>query len=229
MSDCLRLILDIDGTLLDSIAAHERAFNAALQAVGLPTVMEWGGEILEYTDGWVLEALYRSVHDRAPTPEEQVDFETVFQRAFRQDLNERALREIPGAGRFLQSLQERTSVSAVFATGSFGAVAREKLMLFGANAGTLSLVSSSGYVRREDIARDALSQLPGDGLAVVVGDGEWDRKIAATCSLGFLGINFSSPRGEEGPARECFLADFADLDSVWSALHALADSHKKGA
>ena len=229
MSHTLRLILDIDGTLLDSIPSHERAFNAALQAVGLRTVMEWGGEIIEYTDGWVVEALFRSVHDRAPSAEEQLEFEAAFLRAFRQDLSKHPLREIPGAARFLQSLRDRPSVSAVFATGSFGAVAREKLAVFGADAGDYALASSSGYVRREDIVRDAISQLPGDGFAVVVGDGEWDRKIAATRSLGFLGINFTSPNGEEEAARERFRRDFADLESVWSDLQALADSHKKGA
>lgn len=220
-----RVVLDIDGTLLDSIPAHERAFNAALASCGLPTVMDWAGEIIEYTDGWVLDAVYSTVHGCTPSRDFVAAFEATFHRALLADLDTNPLCAISGAQAFLSALAERPNTAVAFATGSFGAAARIKLAVLGeAVVPDWPLASSTGLVRRSAIVDTAINSLPAGGPIIVVGDGEWDRREARTRQAAFLGINYRGLRLATPATGECYLDDFSDLPAVLAALDRLCET-----
>ncbi|MDO6461471.1 haloacid dehalogenase-like hydrolase [Granulosicoccaceae sp. 1_MG-2023] len=217
MSGPLRLILDIDGTLLDSVAVHERAFDAALAAGGLPTVAQWGGVIEHYTDGWVFSAIYQRVHQCKPEPAQAAAFEAHFYDAFMAETADGLPQAVPGAAAFLSALRPRSDIAAAFATGSFGAVANAKLQCFGEVVRELPLISSTGFSTRESIVASALRCLPGDGPVVLVGDGQWDRRVARQSAAAFVGINFSGVP-DSGVENECYFPDFSDTPAVLAAL-----------
>lgn len=218
------LILDIDGTLTDSVALHQAAFLGAMQALALPRLdTDWAG-YPQHTDLGILAHALRANGQPAPSPAMRSAFETDLSERFTRLLAATALQEIPGA-RALVAGQVDTRWGVVFATGGVRAVSGDKLDAVGIAWSPEVLVTSSEHCNRGVLVAAALARARsfygiGKPRAVVsIGDGRWDLEAAKALGVAFLGVG-------RGPAAHALAAQgaavHADLRAVPAWLEAFS-------
>ncbi|MBY8607869.1 HAD family hydrolase [Burkholderia arboris] len=187
------LVLDIDGTLTDSVALHQSAFLAAMLALKLPELdTDWGGYPHHTDTGILAHAL--SSNGRSPMSASEVAaFEQEVDRHFVAALSRQALKEIPGAGRFVREAMA-SGWGIVFATGGIRRVSERKLQAVGIPFDVDLLVTSSVYPSRTDLVAAAVERarrcygITSSCRTVSVGDGLWDLEVAGSLGLEFIGI-----------------------------------------
>ena len=192
------LVLDIDGTLTDTVALHQRAFLGAMQALALPTLDTDWGAYPHHTDTGILRHALACNGRPAPSAALLAAFEQDLARRFRAEMSAAPtpaapIHEIPGAADFVRWL-EGSDWAVVFATGGVRAVSGLKLEAVGIPYAAQALFTAS-----EEPARDALvaravawARLTypdtREGVVVSMGDGRWDLDVAQQLGLRFLGV-----------------------------------------
>lgn len=120
------LLWDIDGTLIDSGGAGERALRLALEReFNIRDDLSW----LEYfgrTDVWIARTLLEH-HRVEPTTENIHRFLGGYLRALEEQMNNAHARLLPGIGAILQAVAARTDVAQGLLTGNLQRGARIKL------------------------------------------------------------------------------------------------------
>jgi phosphoglycolate phosphatase-like HAD superfamily hydrolase len=210
------LVLDIDGTLTDSVAMHQAAFLAAMQALKLPDLDTDWGRYPSHTDTGIL-AHALSSHGRSPmSASEFAAFEQHVDRRFAEILSRQALREIPGARAFVHEATA-SGWGVVFATGGVRRVSERKLQAAGIAFDDGLLVTASEYPSRTQLVAAAVDRArhhygvePGCRV-VSVGDGRWDLEVARELGLEFVGVG-TSPEADALTARGA--AVFSDLEQA---------------
>lgn len=187
------LVLDIDGTLTDTVALHQRAFLGAMQALALPSLdTDWGG-YPHHTDTGILRHALARHGLAAPSAAMQARFEQDLAERLRAGMAAAPIREIPGAAAFTRWL-DGSDWAVVYATGGVRAVSGLKL-----DAAGIAYPPDALFTASEEPARDALVARAvaharqvhphaSDGLALSMGDGRWDLEVAARLGLRFLGV-----------------------------------------
>ncbi len=202
------LVLDIDGTLTDTVALHQRAFLGAMQALALPALDTDWGAYPHHTDTGILRHALACNGRPAPSAALLAAFEQDLARRFRAEMSDAPkpvapkpaapkpatpIHEIPGAADFVRWL-EGSDWAVVFATGGVRAVSGLKLEAVGIPYAAQALFTAS-----EEPARDALvaravawARLTypdtREGVVVSMGDGRWDLDVAQQLGLRFLGV-----------------------------------------
>ena len=219
MSDVPRLaVLDIDGTMTDSIAVHHAAFLATMESFAFPNLdSNWDG-YPHHTDTAIFVEAWRRAGWLGPSEAQQRTFFERLEQRFKEESATRAIREIPGAGAFVAALRA-DGWRVVFATGGLRGTARIKLRMAGIAFDEARLVTASEHVTREELVTAAIdAALAGQDAAaahiVAVGDGLWDMLTAETLGLHFLGVASGTKvaRLTERGAR--VLPDFTDLEKT---------------
>jgi len=185
------VIFDIDGTLTDSVAQHQRAFEIALRTFSFPDLRTNWGDYTHHTDSGIFEEAWEEAHYEGHPDLSELEYQ--YHCALEHEIASRPFTEISGAAFFLQWLKDH-SWSVVFATGSlrFGAV--KKLAAVGVDAEEVVLVTASEFRTREEIVREAIHQGSKKFPAahkhslISIGDGLWDLKTACNLNLPFIGI-----------------------------------------
>lgn len=59
------VVLDIDGTLLQTVALHQKSYREALQSSALSDDLDLNG-FLHHTDSWIFYEVFRRDRGRAP-------------------------------------------------------------------------------------------------------------------------------------------------------------------
>lgn len=217
-------VLDIDGTLTDSIVQHQKAFERALISFGFPALRtDWSAYRHHSDSGIFAEAWEDARWQHAPDLKR---LEESFIEAFDTEIGIAPLLPITGAPEFLIAL-ERSSWIPVFATGSLRHGALRKLACLNVDYDADLLVTASDYVTREDIVSNAIERakvkhgISGVDRIVSIGDGIWDIKTARNLGLEFLGIGFGEKgeklRAEGARVHEGFgdgLAMFSNLPRI---------------
>ena len=179
------VILDIDGTLLDSNEIDDMLYLSAVRRVlGQAKVRESWSLYRHVTDGGILDEI---LSDNALTRSAAIlnAVRDHFVESIRQHV-ERAgpFTEIPGAREFVAGLRASNSHCVAYATGGWSASASIKLESAGFPLEGIPLASSDDYPDRESIMVHALKQLRGEFQSVTYyGDGDWD--VAASRNLGW--------------------------------------------
>ena len=178
------VILDIDGTLLNSTAVDDGLYLAAVRRVlGHVKVRESWSLYRNVTDGGILNEILsdNSLTHSAATVTAVRD---LFVESIREHIERTGpLMEIPGAREFVAGLRASNSHSVAYATGGWSASACIKLESAQFPLG-IPLASSDDYPDRESIMVHALKQLGGKFQSVTYyGDGVWDE--VATRNLGW--------------------------------------------
>lgn len=186
------VVLDIDGTLTDSIALHQHAFGAAMAALGLPSLNTDWSSYPSHTDIGIYQHALQE-NGRPLDAHAQHVFEADVEHRFMTLLANTPVHEIRGATDFLAAL-DRTDWAVVFATGGIRGVSGKKLDALGVAYDASMLVTSSEYAARDELVAAAIMRAKqkyalATPLAVVsVGDGRWDLEVAATLGVDFLGV-----------------------------------------
>ncbi|WP_081536371.1 HAD family hydrolase [Rhodovulum sp. P5] len=185
------IVFDIDGTLTDSVAPHQAAFEAALRSFPFPALRtDWASYKHHSDSAIVQEAWEEAGFDGHPDMD---GVEAQYRLALDNTICAHPILEIPGSSAFLSAL-EQTQWVACFATGSFRYGALRKLDALACPVDLDLLVTASEYQTREDIvaasiesarSRHSISDLD---RVLSVGDGLWDLFTARNLGLEFLGV-----------------------------------------
>lgn len=185
-------IFDIDGTLTDSVAAHQRCFSAAFRAIGMLEVDENWGSYRHHTDSGIFREAFARAHGRDAGGEDEARFVSALVQEWEQTPAQ--VQEIAGATDFMARLAGAGQIRFAFATGSYRALAQSKLAAAGIACPERLLVTASEFGTREEIvsaAIDAASEgCHASQMALVVsfGDGLWDLHTAKNLGLQFVGV-----------------------------------------
>lgn len=187
------VILDIDGTLLDSSDVDGMLYLAAVRKVlGQAKVRSNWSLYRNVTDRGILEEILNenSLSNGAATLIAVRDF---FVESISQHIERNGpFAEIPGAKEFVAGLCASNVHCVAYATGGWSASASIKLETAGFPLKGIPLASSDDYSDRQSIMLHALNQLGREFQSVTYyGDGEWDER--ASRSLGWIFV----PVGEK--------------------------------
>jgi beta-phosphoglucomutase-like phosphatase (HAD superfamily) len=179
------VILDIDGTLLNSNEIDDMLYLAAVRKVlGQAKVRESWSLYRDVTDAGILDEI---ITDNALTSSAAIlnAVRELFVESIRQHVEQTGpFTEIAGAREFVCGLQASSSHRVAYATGGWSASASIKLASAGFPLQGIPLASSDDYPDRQSIMVRALKQLRGEFQSVTYyGDGAWDE--AASRNLGW--------------------------------------------
>lgn len=187
-------VLDIDGTITNSVAAHHRSFEKAFGDVGISVVdKNWAG-YTHHTDSWIFSEVFRRTFGRDPSTSEKAAFAYALESNFEAELLAAPLLPIPGAVEFFKQLISDTHSAYTFATGSYRRPALRKLAAVGLTFPIELLVAADDFETREDIVSNAIVRAQeffavGEFDQVIsIGDGLWDFLTAQNLNLQFVGI-----------------------------------------
>lgn len=191
MEHCI--ILDIDGTLMDSAAVDNRCYWQAVRDIlGLPLAEPELTGFTHVTDSGILQEWHQRTLGKAPDNHHVAAIKARFL-----ELLEAAASSQPdsftarrGLDTWLSRLIERGHSLAI-ATGGWRHSARFKLKLAELHRYDLPLSSSDDAVSRQDIMQHALERVSNDAVSInvtYVGDGPWDLECSREMGWNFIGV-----------------------------------------
>jgi phosphoglycolate phosphatase-like HAD superfamily hydrolase len=184
------VILDIDGTLLNSNEIDDMLYLAAVRRVlGQAKVRESWSLYRNVTDGGILGEIL-SDNSLASSAAILDAVRDLFVESIRQHV-ERAgpFTEIPGAREFVAGLRASNLLCVAYATGGWSGSASIKLESAGFPIRDIPLASSDDYPDRESIMVHALKQLGSEFESVTYcGDGEWDESASRNLGWKFVPV-----------------------------------------
>jgi phosphoglycolate phosphatase-like HAD superfamily hydrolase len=187
------VVFDIDGTLTDSVAQHQIAFERTLRSFAFPALRTDWSSYQHHSDSGIFEEAWEEAG--WPQTPDHIGLEERFRREFDSVFENEPVSPIPGAREFLASLSQ-TDWLPVFATGSLRHGAVRKLKCLDIPFEQDMLVTASEYTTREEIVSNAIARakekyrIVSPERIISIGDGIWDLKTARNLGLEFLGIGF---------------------------------------
>ncbi len=187
-------VLDIDGTLTDSVPLHQKCYLQAYSELKIPEVNTNWGSYKHHTDSWIFAEVFRKNFGSNPNNNEREEFASEVSCCFNDSVDENTFCEIPGARKFFKKLQLDARLAYTLATGSFRQPANKKLDLIGLESPQELLVTASEFETREDILRHAISaahsffNVADFEQIISIGDGYWDFITARNLKINFIGI-----------------------------------------
>jgi phosphoglycolate phosphatase-like HAD superfamily hydrolase len=184
------IIFDIDGTLLQSDAADDTLYLAAVrEALGNVSVRPSWGMYTQFTAAGILAEI---LDDNAigKTPEIVAAVRDCFVANVSRHVAARGpFAEVPGAKAFVQSLHMSATHRIAYATGGWHGAAQLKLSTSGFPVAGIPLATSDDHFERQQIMLHALRQLGGVFDTVTYyGDGHWDAVAAETLGWRFVPV-----------------------------------------
>ncbi len=184
------IILDIDGTLIESMAIDSDLYFSSISAVlGSVEIRENLNDYDHVTDSGIIAQV---MEDNA-LPLGSGAIESIRSR-FVAGLTEHIetdgpFPEIPGAARFINRLRDSKEHDVAIATGSWRRSALLKLETSELNVKGIPVFSCDDSPSRTEIMRIALSQLGNMYESVTYfGDAEWDRRACETLGWEFVPV-----------------------------------------
>lgn len=219
-------IFDIDGTLTDSVAVHQRCFSAAFRAIGMREVDEQWGAYRHHTDSGIFREAFLRAHGREADREDEARFVAALVREWAQSPD--PVQEIAGATDFMARLAGAGQIRFAFATGSYRPLAQSKLAAAGIACPERLLVTASEFETREQIVSAAIAAASEGSDAAKVptvvsfGDGLWDWHTAKNLRLHFVGVADGAKAEQLKTAgARVVVPDFRHLGHLLSPLEAV--------
>ena len=222
------VLFDIDGTLVDCGKAAGKCFSAAFkEAFGVPCPIFAAEEVSGLTDAAILIEVVRRLNLKPDDFERRRAF--AFERYacnLAEELKLQPAREIPGAGRAVQTVRVMAECAVGLLTGSTHATARIKLESAGIDFAQFvcGAYSEDGESRESlpPAARGRFAKLFGrdPGSVVLVGDTPRDVQAALATGCAFIGVT-TGPYSRDALAKagaRVILNDLTDLRSLCEAI-----------
>jgi beta-phosphoglucomutase-like phosphatase (HAD superfamily) len=188
-SEMHAVILDIDGTLIESNEVDAGLYVSAIRSVLGPVRLRESWERYDHvTDSGILEDICADNGVvLARDAIEQIKSRFVESLA-RHIGTSGAFPEIPGARDFVASLRNSSRHAVAYATGGWGVPARLKLSSAGFPL-DIPLASSDDFPDRMSIMKHALALIGREALSVTYyGDGSWDRVATRRLRWQFVAV-----------------------------------------
>lgn len=188
------VLFDIDGTLLYSEKVDSRCFANSYKAIfGLPfPTIDWT-KFTEVTDHVIFRTAFNDHFGRYPTERERTNFEDHYLAGLNasREAQPEEFREVPGAAKLWQLLEDDERFVPGIATGGWQRPAAIKL----AHVGIPAAHPYAGYANdkfsRVDILREAIdlvSEAHDIDRIVYVGDASWDVTTTQKMGLPLIGV-----------------------------------------
>ena len=215
-------VLDIDGTLTDTVEHHQAAMLAVMESFAFPDLNRNWAEYRHHTDSAIFEEAWTRAGWAGPSPADRLEFCKRFGRVFEKLCEDFLIREVSGAASFVAALRQ-SGWGVVFATGGLRAPARTKLQSVSIPFIDDLLVTASEHFTRTEIVTAAIaaasSHYGSPPLATMaVGDGIWDLETAKALGLGFLGVGIGEKALALSRQGARVVPDFTDLPRVLNAI-----------
>lgn len=176
------MMLDIDGTLVESYEIDSQCFIDAVKDVtGLSIDSDWS-KYRHVTDSGILDEVFPS--ERCSNSEAiKVKIKRCFLKKLEQALAQQPVKEVVGAAAFLKLLQSMDNVVVSLATGGWRESAMLKLNSANIHFSSIPLASSNDHYSRIEIMKLAAnSQYP----CTYFGDGVWDKEACDSLGYSFV-------------------------------------------
>lgn len=179
------MMFDIDGTLVESYELDSQCFiEAVKETTGLSINSDWS-KYQHVTDSGILnEVLFSS--ENSNNELYKLKIKKLFLEKLESALECKPVKEVLGAGTFLEHLQSMSNVVVSLATGGWRESAILKLESAGINFSSFSLASSDDHYSRVEIMKLAAERASNNQYpCTYFGDGVWDKE-----ACNHLGYNF---------------------------------------
>lgn len=211
------IMFDIDGTLVDSFKFDEECYLEAAESVlGIKVSPDWDN-YEHATDAGVLNELI----DRYKIPGDKIQIQHNFKNVFIDLVTEYIgknpgnIREIDGAGSFIQYLRNQENCRVAIATGGWEETAKLKLEAAGIDVARCAFSSSSDCVSRIDIMRAAELKSSSESPFIsktYFGDASWDKKASQALNYRFFLVGNRIEHRNQ-------IKDFKDMESILGMLN----------
>jgi phosphoglycolate phosphatase-like HAD superfamily hydrolase len=218
-------ILDIDGTLTDTVALHQAALEEAMRSFGFPALDTDWGSYRHHTDSGIFAEAWERAGWGNPAEADRCLLVERFDRAFAALLPSHPIKEIPGAAVFVELLR-RDGWRIAFATGGLRDASRTKLRAACIPFTEPLLATASEHLSRKEIVSAATHAAAPEGtgslsVPVLIGDGLWDLLTAEALGLRFLGVGAGVKAQLLADRGATVLQDFSDPQHCLSVMSAL--------
>ncbi len=183
------IILDIDGTLIDSMGVDPKLYFSSIERVLGPVCLRDLNEYDNVTDSGILGQILEE-NGFSAVGEIIASVKTDFMEGLNSYIEEMgAFPAIDGAVQFIERLRRSTDISIAIATGCWRESALLKLRNAGFNIEGIPLATSDDSPSRVEIMRLALQMTGRDAGAVTYfGDAEWDQRACHDLGWNFVAV-----------------------------------------
>ena len=183
------IILDIDGTLLDSMAVDNELYFSAVQEVLGPVRLRDLRDYEHVTDEGVLAGIYDD-NDRPADAASMQAIKSLFIDGLRNHVDTAgSFPIIDGAVEFVDRLRAMSDTYLAIATGCWRDSATLKLESAGFNIDGIPLATADDAVSRVGIMRHALNGARAEVSSIrYFGDAEWDRRACRELGWEFVAV-----------------------------------------
>lgn len=184
------IVFDIDGTLTDSVKAHQKAFRETLFQIGVSEINSEFKSFKHHTDSFIAKEIYEQ-NQNEPFSKERAE---LFEKGLTERIKLTSFKEIRGAKSLLDTLELDSEFGICYATGSLRNAAKHKLNSIGIQYEDWQLVASDRIYERENILRKAILNsskhydIETFDRIISVGDGLWDLLTAKNLKIEFIGV-----------------------------------------
>lgn len=183
------IILDIDGTLVDSMGVDPTLYFSSVERVLGPVCLRDLNDYDHVTDSGILGQILdeNGFSDRG---EIIASIKTVFMEGLNSHIEDiGSFPVVQGAVQFVERIRRSTDMRIAIATGCWRESALLKLQTSGFNIEGIPLATSDESPSRVEIMRSALQMAAGDGGAVTYfGDAEWDQRACYDLGWNFVAV-----------------------------------------
>lgn len=208
------MIFDIDGTVVDSVKQHQKAFSESLLEIGVRELKSNYGSFLHHTDSFICKEIYEADRKEPFSKEKKRQFEL----GLTDKISCQRFTEIAGAKVFIEKLKTESEYGVCFATGSLKNAAKHKLKSIGIEFEKWQLVASDDIYEREGILKEAIEkalsfyEVKEFERIISVGDGLWDLLTAQNLGVEFIGIGAVNKKVQIENGANLVCEDFRELE-----------------
>lgn len=183
------IILDIDGTLIDSMGVDPGLYFSCIESVLGPVNLRDLNDYAHVTDSGILEQIIEE-NGLSGKDELAAAVKTLFIDGLTSHIEDMGpFPVIEGAVEFVERVSSSGDLRVAIATGCWRESALLKLKTSGFNIEGIPVATCDGSPSRVDIMRSALQHTGGDSGAVTYfGDAEWDQRACAHLGWNFVAV-----------------------------------------
>jgi beta-phosphoglucomutase-like phosphatase (HAD superfamily) len=183
------IILDIDGTLIDSMGVDSKLYFSSIERVLGPVSLHDLNDYDHVTDSGILGQI---LEENGFSDKGQLiaSVKALFMEGLNSHIEDMgSFPVIDGAVQFVERIQRSTDISIAIATGGWRESALLKLQTAGFNIEGIPLATSDDSTSRVEIMRSALQMTGNDaGGVTYFGDAEWDKRACEVLGWNFVAV-----------------------------------------
>lgn len=183
------IILDIDGTLIDSMGVDPKLYFASIERVLGPIGLRELSDYDHVTDSGILDQILDE-NDFSNRGEITASVKAIFIEGLHRHIEDSgSFPVIEGAVQFVERLRGSNEARVAIATGCWRESALLKLQTAGFNIDGIPLATSDHSSSRIEIMLSALQMTGSDGGDVTYfGDAEWDQRACHDLGWNFIAV-----------------------------------------